>query len=280
MNYSINIGGKILRFDEPKIMGILNITNDSFYSGSRLENRDQILQSAAKMLDDGADILDIGGYSTRPGADDIPVEKEIDRVVPAIEEIRKEFPDSVISVDTFRSQVLKAAHEAGADICNDVSGGNLDEQMFETVGQLKIPYILMHMKGNPQTMKGLTEYDDLVLEMIEYFKDKIDRLNEMGIYDIIIDPGFGFAKTADQNFYLLRQLGAFKIFELPVLAGLSRKSMIYKTLNTTAEEAINGTTALNMLALVNGANLLRVHDVKEAKQTIELYSRYNSDRIY
>lgn len=280
MNYSINISGKIMRFDTPKIMGVLNVTGDSFYAGSRVNSMDQILQSASKMLEDGADILDIGGYSTRPGADEIPLEEELKRVVPAIKQIKKEFPDAVISIDTFRSEVLKSAKNAGAEICNDVSGGTLDPQMFNTIAELKMPYILMHMRGNPRTMKDLTGYDDLVLEMIEYFKDKIDRLKNLGVFDIILDPGFGFAKTIDQNFYLLRQLGAFRIFEMPLLAGLSRKSMVYKTLDITAENALNGTTALNMIALMNGANLLRVHDVKEAKQTITLYSSYKSDRIY
>lgn len=267
-------------FDQAKVMGILNLTDDSFFEGSRLSEESEILKRAETMLEDGADILDIGGYSTRPGASEIPLEIEIKRVVPAIQSIRKEFPESIISIDTFRSKVVREAVAAGANLCNDISGGNLDSEMFKAIAELKIPYILMHMKGNPKNMKELTEYDDLLLEMIEYFKAKIQRLTQLGVYDVIIDPGFGFAKNIEQNFYLLRQMHAFEIFDKPILAGLSRKSMIYKSLESDAKNALNGTTALNMLALTNGANLLRVHDVKEAKEVIKLFSRYSSDRIY
>ncbi len=280
MNYSINTGGKIMLFDKPKIMGILNITDDSFFEGSRVTNEKTLLHKAERMLAEGADILDIGAYSTRPGASEIPLNTEIKNAVFAVNALKKEFPDSILSIDTFRSEVLKAAYDCGANICNDVSGASLDENMFQTLSELKIPYILMHMKGNPQTMKNLNKYEDMILEMIEYFKGKIQRLTALGVHDIIIDPGFGFAKNIDQNFYLLRQLRAFELFERPLLVGISRKSMIFKSLGIDAGEALNGTTALNMLALTQGANLLRVHDVKEAKETIELYLKYNSDSIY
>ncbi len=267
-------------FDKPRIMGILNITDDSFYEGSRVKTDASVLKKAEAMILEGVDILDIGAYSTRPSAVDIPTNVEIENAVSAIAKIRKEFPEAILSIDTFRSEVLREAHAAGADICNDVSGGSLDENMFQTIAELKIPYVLMHMKGNPQTMKDLNIYEDMILEMIEYFKGKIQRLTSLGVHDIIIDPGFGFVKNIDQNFYLLRELRAFELFDCPLLVGISRKSMIYKSLNIDVEEALNGTTALNMLALTQGANLLRVHDVKEAKETVELYLRYNSDSIY
>lgn len=267
-------------FDKPRIMGILNITDDSFYEGSRVKLELDILKKAESMIKDGVDILDIGAYSTRPGAKDIPVKTELENAASAIKAIKKAFPESIISIDTFRSEVLNAAYESGADICNDVSGGSLDDNLFEKLAELKMPYILTHMKGNPQNMKDLNKYEDMILEMIEYFKEKIQRLTSRGIHDIIIDPGFGFAKNIDQNFYLLRQLKAFELFDRPLLVGISRKSMVYKTLSLDANQALNGTTALNMLALVQGANLLRVHDVKEAKETVKLYLKYNSDSIY
>lgn len=253
-------------------MGILNVTPDSFYEGSRLgTNSDkQILEKASQMLEEGATILDIGGYSTRPNADDISVEEEIKRVLSSIHSIKKEFPNAIISIDTFRSKVAKEAIQAGADLINDVSGGNLDSKMFETVADLKVPYILMHMKGTSQTMKTLTDYENIIAEMITYFHDKITILKSLGVEEIILDLGFGFAKTIDQNYFLLQHLTIFEQLELPILAGLSRKSMIYKRLDIPVSEALNGTIILNTIAIQNGAKILRVHDVKEAMQTIQL----------
>lgn len=254
-------------------MGILNVTPDSFYAGSRLENSDQILDRAAVMIRDGADILDVGGYSTRPGADIISPEEETNRVVNAIQLLTQRYPDVLISIDTFRSSVAEKAVEAGASMVNDVSGGEMDPRMFETVAHLRVPYILMHMRGTPQTMSTMTQYNNLLKDLTDYFHKKIHQLHALGVHDVIIDPGFGFAKTPEQNFELLRCLSYFTIFRLPILVGLSRKSMIWKTLDTNADNALNGTTALHMLALTNGARLLRVHDVREAKECITLFHR-------
>ena len=270
---TLNCHGKILSLASPVVMGILNVTPDSFYDGGRYNNLDAILAQAEKMLAEGATILDVGGYSSRPGAEDIPVTEELTRVIPIIEAIRKLFPGTFISIDTFRAEVAKAAVLAGASIINDISGGSLDGAMFATAGELKVPYILMHMRGTPQTMTKLTSYDNLVLELVTYFEQKIAQLREAGVVDIIIDPGFGFAKTVEQNFELLRNLHDFRLFELPVLVGLSRKSMTYKTLGVEATEALAGTISLNTLALLQGANILRVHDVKEALQTIKLVTK-------
>lgn len=251
-------------------MGILNVTPDSFYEGSRINTDAAILKKASQMLEEGATILDIGGYSTRPNADDISIEEEINRVIPSIISIKKEFPNAIISVDTFRSKVAKEAVHAGADVINDVSGGNLDSQMFETVASLKVPYILMHMRGTPQTMQKMTEYENIIAEMMTYFHNRIMTLKNYGVEEIILDLGFGFAKTIDQNYFLLKNLAIFEQLELPILAGLSRKSMIYKRLAIPVSEALNGTTVLNTIALQNGAKILRVHDVKETIQTIQL----------
>lgn len=272
----MNINGNLVSLDKPQVMGILNITPDSFYSESRLNQATAILKKAEQMISEGAFILDIGGYSTRPGADDIPTEEEIKRVVSAITMIRSEYPETLISVDTFRAQVAKAAIESGANIINDVSGGNLDTQMFKTVAELQVPYVLMHMRGTPQTMKTLNQYDNLIIDISKELAAKCQVLKSLGVADVIIDPGFGFAKSIAQNYELLRQLGFLKRLGYPILAGLSRKSMIYNTLNGTPEEALNGTTALNMIALQNGANLLRVHDVKEASETIQLFNALNA----
>lgn len=273
---TLNINGNLVSLDKPQVMGILNITPDSFYSESRLNQATAILKKAEQMISEGAFILDIGGYSTRPGADDIPTEEEIKRVVSAITMIRSEYPETLISVDTFRAQVAKAAIESGANIINDVSGGNLDTQMFKTVAELQVPYVLMHMRGTPQTMKTLNQYDNLIIDISKELAAKCQVLKSLGVADVIIDPGFGFAKSIAQNYELLRQLGFLKRLGYPILAGLSRKSMIYNTLNGTPEEALNGTTALNMIALQNGANLLRVHDVKEASETIQLFNALNA----
>nr|WP_317173712.1 dihydropteroate synthase [Adhaeribacter radiodurans] len=257
----------------PIVMGILNVTPDSFYEGSRHTTTDEVVAQAEKMLAEGADILDIGGYSSRPGATDISVDEEKARVIPAIEAIRRAFPGTFISIDTFRSEIAQAAVQAGASIINDISGGSLDDKMFATAATLKVPYILMHMRGTPQTMKQLTSYDNLIVELVTYFEHKVAQLRAAGVVDIIIDPGFGFAKTVEQNFTLLRNLNEFSLFELPILVGLSRKSMTYKTLGIEASEALPGTIALNTVALLQGASILRVHDVKEAVQTIKLVSR-------
>ncbi|MCJ8167200.1 dihydropteroate synthase [Pontibacter sp. E15-1] len=270
---TLNCRGKLLSLDAPLVMGILNVTPDSFFAGSRLHSSEEVLQKAQAMLADGADILDVGGYSSRPGATDISVQEELDRVVPAIEAIAANFPDAVISVDTFRAPVAEAAVRAGAAIVNDIAGGTLDASMFETVANLQVPYTLMHMRGTPQTMTTLAKYSDVVVEVVDELQAQVARLKQLGVKDIILDPGFGFAKTADHNFEMLRRLDEFRIFGVPVLAGLSRKSMVYKTLAIAQADALTGTIALNMVALMKGAAILRVHDVKETKQTIQLYKK-------
>ncbi len=255
-------------------MGIINATPDSFYKGDLDKGQDGILKLATQMLDDGATILDIGGQSTKPGSKSVGVEIEMQRVIPVIEMIRKHFPDAIVSVDTYQSEVANAAVTAGAGIVNDVSAGSLDTKMIETVAGLGVPYICMHMKGTPETMNTQTGYEDILKEMLDYFIAKVHECRTAGIKDVIIDPGFGFAKNAEQNFYLLKHLSIFKMLDCAILAGLSRKSTIYKTLNVTAAEALNGTSVLNTLALNNGANILRVHDVKEAAEAITLFEEY------
>ncbi|WPP49022.1 dihydropteroate synthase [Catalinimonas niigatensis] len=252
-------------------MGVINVTPDSFYDGGRYEKDTTVLlRQAEKILQEGATIIDIGGYSSRPGADPISAEEEKKRTINAIELVSKSFPEAYISVDTFRAEVAWDAVNAGACMINDISGGDLDHHMFDTVASLQVPYVLMHMRGTPQTMKELSKYDDLIGEITDYFQRKLTQLREKGVADVIIDPGFGFAKTIDQNYELLRKLQDFQILDVPVLAGLSRKSMLYKRLKITADEALNGTTVLNTLAILNGASILRVHDVKEAIQTIKI----------
>jgi len=270
VNKTLNIHGKLIDLSEPKIMGILNVTPDSFYDGFKYTDETSILKQVEKMVSEGADFIDVGGNSTRPGAGDISEDEELNRVLPAIKIISKKFPETVISIDTFRSIVTKHAVEAGASIINDISGGDLDPKMFEAVASLRVPYILMHMKGTPQTMMKETAYENLLKEIIDYFHQKIFKLQRLGVKDIIIDPGFGFAKTVEQNFELLNKLDHFKILEKPMLVGLSRKSMIWRTLMTNPEGALNGTTTLNTIALLKGANILRVHDVREAKEVIQL----------
>lgn len=267
----MNLRGSLVSLERPAVMGILNVTPDSFYQASRKTHNDSLLNAAESMLKEGALILDIGGYSSRPGAVNISKEEELNRVIKAIELVTKEFPSAYISIDTFRSEVARNAIDSGACIINDISGGTLDQQMFETVAQLKVPYIMMHMKGNPQNMQSQSNYHNLLNEILLFFAKQVKDLRNRGVSDIIIDPGFGFSKTAAQSYEILQNLTYFKALGLPILAGLSRKSMIYKTLGITSDQALNGTTALNMIALMNGANLLRVHDVKEAKETIELF---------
>jgi dihydropteroate synthase len=270
----INISGKLIDLEVPKVMGVLNITPDSFYKGSRYIAENAILAAAGKMLEDGADFLDIGGYSSRPGAEDIPPDVEKKRVLKAIKLISGEFPDAVISVDTFRSDIAReAVFECGARMINDISGGESDSAMFPLIEELNIPYIMMHMRGNPRNMQDSTEYDDVVADILSWFGPKIVSLQSAGVKDIIIDPGFGFAKTIKDNFELLRRLNNFSIAGLPVLVGVSRKSMIWRTLEITPEESLNGTSVLNTVALMNGADILRVHDVKEAVETVRLFDR-------
>lgn len=272
---SINCGNRLISLEHPIAMGILNTTPDSFYDGGKFNEELAFIKRFEQMLNEGAMIIDIGGASSRPGAATLTTDEEISRTIPFIKSAIKQFPDAVISIDTYNSTVAKEAIYAGASIINDISGGTLDYKMFDTVAELKVPYILMHMKGIPENMKNLATYVNLILEIYQYFQSKIIALQNLGVKDIILDPGFGFAKNIEQNFVLLKNLNIFKNLHLPILAGLSRKSMIYKSLGITAEESLNGTTALNMISLMNGASILRVHDVKEAVQTIQLYKRYN-----
>ena len=253
-------------------MGILNITPDSFFDGGKYLSETAIVEQALKMLSEGADLIDVGGYSSRPGAEDISPGEEQDRVVKAVTLILKNFPDTIISVDTFRAAVAEAAVDSGASIINDIAGGALDHEMFPTVARLKVPYILMHMRGNPRNMSSQTHYDHLLKEVIDYFHKKIFALRNLDVKDIIVDPGFGFSKTIGQNFALLNDLEKFSVLGRPVLAGLSRKSLIWKTLNTEPGAALNGTTALNTIALLKGVDILRVHDVKEAREVIKLFT--------
>lgn len=267
----INVKGQLMDLSVPKVMGIINITPDSFYKGSRLSSDDEIVRAAFTMISEGADILDIGGYSSRPGAEDVTEKEEGERVFKALKLILNELPDAVVSVDTFRASIARAAvEEYGAAIINDISGGEADPEMFNAVKRLNVPYILMHMRGNPRTMQDFTVYDDVVADILRWFGDRIVRLQSAGVKDIIIDPGFGFAKNTEQNFEMLRRLGDFAAAGLPLLAGLSRKASIWRTLGISAEEALNGTTVLNTIALINGADILRVHDVKEAVETVKL----------
>jgi dihydropteroate synthase len=274
---SINCKGKLISLDVPPVMGIINATPDSFYKGDLPAGKEAILQLAEKMLADGAAILDIGGMSTKPGSEAVSANEEMNRLIPVIESIHNQFPDAVISADTYVSEVAKAAVAAGASLINDVSGGELDPDMIPTVAALRVPYICMHMKGTPATMQQHAQYDDVTKEVLDYFIQKTDECKKAGIKDVIIDPGFGFAKNASQNFTLLKNLAVFKMLDRPILAGLSRKKTIYSTLGVTTAEALNGTTVLNTLALQNGANILRVHDVKEAVEAVRLMEAYNRD---
>ncbi|MDX1653263.1 MAG: dihydropteroate synthase [Brumimicrobium sp.] len=269
-NNTIKCGDKLIDLAELKIMGIVNVTPDSFFKGSRISNKDALLKRVEQMIAEGADIIDIGGNSTRPGAEHVSLEEELDRVVPAIESVSENFGNTLISVDTFRSVVARESVHAGAHIINDVYAGSFDHKMFQTVADLQVPYVLMHSRGNSKTMNDLSEYLDVVSEVIGELKEKIIRLRNLGVKKIIIDPGFGFAKNQDQNYTLLRNLSAFKDLNYPVLVGVSRKRMIWKKLGITPSEALNGTTVLNTLAFLNGANILRVHDVKEAVEIRKL----------
>lgn len=267
---TINCKGKLIDLSTPKVMGILNLTPDSFYDGGKYKNDNEILSQVYTMLKHGAAFIDIGAYSSRQDAKHINEDEELQRLLPIISLILKEFPEILISIDTFRSQVAKQGLEAGAALINDISAGKLDEEMLETVAKLKVPYIMMHMKGTPQTMQQHTNYENLIKEMLFYFSERIARAQALGIIDIIIDPGFGFAKTKEQSFEILNHLELFKMLDKPILSGVSRKSMIYKTLENSPKEALNGTTVLNTVALQKGASILRVHDVKEAVECVKL----------
>ncbi|MES2747280.1 MAG: dihydropteroate synthase [Bacteroidota bacterium] len=268
---TINCNGKLIDLSSPKVMGILNVTPNSFYDGGKFSDDKAILTHVEKMLTDGADFIDIGGYSSKPNADEVSVDQELQRVIPVIQSIVKAFPNTLISIDTFRSKVASESIQNGAVIINDISAGSLDENMMQTVAKLQVPYIMMHMKGNPKTMQSFTQYEDIVKEMLFYFSEKVATARRLGINDLIIDPGFGFAKTIAQNFEVLNKLELFQMLELPLLVGVSRKSMIHKTLETTSEFALNGTTSLNTIALLKGAKILRVHDVKEAVECVKLF---------
>ena len=272
---TINCKGLLVDLSTPKVMGILNVTPNSFFDGGKYKNETEILSQAEKMLLDGATFIDIGAYSSKPNAEFVSEQKEISRIVPVIDLVLKHFPETIISIDTFRSEVARASIESGAAIINDIAAGNLDGKMFEIIAKYNVPYIMMHMRGNPQTMQTLTDYDDIVKEMLFYFSEKVALARSFGINDLIIDPGFGFAKTITQNYEVFQKMELFNMLELPILVGVSRKSMIYKTLDITIENALNGTTVLNTLALTKGAKILRVHDVKEAVECVTLFNKIN-----
>jgi dihydropteroate synthase len=274
--FTLNCNGRLLVINKPIVMGILNITPDSFYQASRIQSEDAALQMASRMLSEGAIILDIGGQSTRPGSIRLSVNEEAERVLPVIGLVHKNFPDAFISVDTYHAAVAEQAVAAGASIINDISGGTMDEMMLSAVGKLTVPYICMHIQGKPETMQQNPVYENVTGEVLDFFIQRTEQCRLQNINDVIIDPGFGFGKTISHNFRLLKELSVFKMLEKPILAGLSRKATIYKTLNVSAGEALNGTTVLNTIALLNGANILRVHDVKEAVEVIELMGAYNS----
>jgi dihydropteroate synthase len=271
---TINCKGTLIDLSTPKVMGIVNVTPDSFFDGGKLTNSEEIIGQVEKMLHDGATFIDLGGYSSKPGADFVSESEELNRVIPIVKLLVEKFPDILLSIDTFRSEVAKQAVENGAAIINDISAGLLDEKMLETVAKLQVPYIMMHMKGTPKTMQSLANYDDLIKEMNFYFSERISKARSFGLNDIIIDPGFGFAKTIEHNYELLQNLELLQFHELPILAGISRKSMIYKTLETSPENALNGTTFLHAFCLQKGANVLRVHDVKEAVECVKLMCQF------
>lgn len=273
---TLNCKGKIISLERPLVMGIINATPDSFFEGHLNDSNDNIIKRVGQMIADGADMIDIGGQSTKPGSERVELEEEIKRVIPYIEMIHQHFQHCIISIDTYFSKVAQLAVESGASIVNDISAGNFDKNMIEIVGKLKVPYICMHMQGSPETMQKNPQYQNITKEVLDFFIEKIQQCKKANIQDIIIDPGFGFGKTIEHNFTLLREMESLKILNLPILAGLSRKGMIYKSLNASANEALNGTSVLNTLALNNGASILRVHDVKEAKEAITLFQLYKN----
>lgn len=273
---SLNFKGKLIFLKKPLIMGILNCTGDSFYAGSRMDDLEKAKRKADQLIAEGADIIDIGAQSTRPGSKAISAQQELDKLMPILEYLKEKHPDVIVSVDTYYSEVARECVNFHASLVNDISGGEMDQEMIGTVGKLGVPYVCMHIKGTPETMQQHTSYGNILTEIMDYFIKKIEQCRSAGIKDVIIDPGFGFAKNAQQNFQLLKNLSLFQHLNVPVLAGLSRKSTIYKTLGITAEEALNGTTVLNTIALLNGAQILRVHDVKEAKEAVELFTSYSN----
>lgn len=280
MKKFININGELLDLSTPVVMGILNVTPDSFYSGSRKQSEKEIIERAGQILNEGARIIDIGGQSTAPSSPFHSAREELDRVELALQVIRNEFPNAILSIDTFYSEVAKRAVEKyGVNIINDISGGQIDNNMFETVAQLNVPYILMHMRGTPQTMQQFTNYDNLIQDILYYFSEKIAKLNLLGVNDVIIDPGFGFSKTTDQNYQLMAYLKYFDTFDVPILVGISRKTMIYKLLGCTAQESLNGTSVLNTFALLSGAHILRVHDVKEAMECVKIVEKISNSVV-
>lgn len=277
----INVNGRLMDLSEPQVMGILNVTPDSFYAGSRMETEKDIINRLHQITSEGASILDIGAYSSRPDAEHISAEEEMNRLRTGLDLVRKHQPEAVVSVDTFRAEVAKmCVEEYGVAIINDISAGHMDPAMFETIAKLSVPYIMMHMQGTPQDMQMNPHYDHLLKEVFLYFAERVQKLRDLGVKDIIIDPGFGFGKTLEHNYELMNHLDEFQLFELPLLVGISRKSMIYKLLGTTPEEALNGTTVLNTLALMKGANILRVHDVKAAKEAVTLVEKMKSCQAF
>ena len=268
---TINVGGRLVSFDEPQVMGILNVTPDSFFATSRCRSEGEIRQRVCQIRQEGATMVDIGAYSSRPGAEDVSKDEELRRLLPAIDIVREEWPEAVVSVDTFRAEVARKAVEAGADIVNDISGGEMDREMFSAVSELHVPYILMHMQGTPKDMQVEPKYENLMCEVFRSLGERVEALHEMGVADVILDPGFGFGKTMTQNYEMMARLEEFRLLGCPLLVGVSRKSMIYRLLNTMPEESLNGTTALNMIALMKGADILRVHDVKETVEAIKIY---------
>ena len=277
----INVNGRLMDLSEPQVMGILNVTPDSFYARSRSETEKDIVQRLHQIIDEGASIIDIGGYSSRANAEHISAEEEMNRLRNGLEIIRKHSPNAVVSVDTFRADVAKmCVEEYGVAIINDISAGQMDEQMFPTIAKLGVPYIIMHMKGTPQDMQVSPKYDHFLKEIFYYFSEKVQKLRDLGVKDIIIDPGFGFGKTIEHNYELMNHLEEFSLFELPLLVGVSRKSMIYKLLETTPEEALNGTTALHTIALLKGAHILRVHDVKEAVESVKIVEKMKACKAF
>ena len=273
-NLSLNLDGRIMDLTTPRIMGIINATPDSFYSGSRLPDPEVALERARGMISDGAHILDVGAVSTRPGAEEVSEQEELDRLSPVLEALRNEFPEFPLSVDTWRSGISRKVREHfGIQMINDISAGQLDPDMFATVAELGIPYVIMHMQGTPANMQESPEYSNVVDDLLQFFAERVFKLRKLGVNDIIIDPGFGFGKTLEQNYLLVHELSAFQMFELPIMVGISRKSMIYKSLDTDSDHALTGTTAAHMAVLIQGANLLRVHDVKAAAETVKIFQQ-------
>jgi dihydropteroate synthase len=272
---TINCKGQLIDLSIPKVMGILNVTPNSFFDGGKYKNESDILSQVRKMISDGATFIDIGAYSSKPNAEFVSEKEELSRIIPVIQLILKHFPEVLLSIDTFRSAVAKAGVENGAAMINDISAGMLDEKMFDVIAHYNVPYIMMHMRGTPQTMQTLTDYKDIVKELLFYFSERVHKARSFGINDLIVDPGFGFAKTIEQNYEVMQKMELFKVLELPILVGISRKSMVYKPLNMNVEGALNGTTVLNTISLTKGANILRVHDVKEAMESVVLFNKIN-----